>query len=69
VIAAVDGVEHFIGFLEHKGSQSFERLLAIPRASVRASQSAHDVHELLERESGRAGARARLGVARGDTRA
>ena len=51
-VAAIDRVEHFVRFLEQEAAQRFERLLAIPRAAVRAAQARHDIDELLE---GRAG--------------
>ena len=32
VIAAIDRVEHLVGFFEHESAQRLDRLLAIPRA-------------------------------------
>ena len=60
VIAAVDGVEHLVGFFEHESAQRLDRLLAIPRAAARPAQPRHDVDELLELASGKLGGRRRF---------
>ena len=48
VIGAVDGVEHFVGFFEHERSQALNRLLAVPRASIRSAEPPHDVDQALK---------------------
>ena len=51
-VAAVDRVEHLVRLLEHEAAQRLERLLAIPRAALRAAQPRHDVDEGLEGGAG-----------------
>ena len=48
VIRAVDGVEDFVGFLEHERPQGLYRLLAVPRASAGSTEAPHDVDQPLK---------------------
>ena len=57
VVVAVDGLEHFVGLLEHERLQRVDRLLAIPRAAVRAAQRGHDLDEAGELLGGAIGMR------------
>ena len=47
-LAALDRLEHLVGFLEHERTQRGVRLLAVPRAAIRRAQRAHDLDETLE---------------------
>ena len=48
-VAAADGVEHLIGFLDGVGSDGLEGLLAVPRASAfRVAQAGHDGEEAID---------------------
>ncbi len=46
---AVDCLEHLIGFLEQVGAKAAMRLLAIPRASTRGTQTLHHLVERAQR--------------------
>src|SRR4029453_1394394 len=48
VVAAIDRIEHFVGFLEYELPERLERLLVIPRAPAGPPQARHAVAELLE---------------------
>ena len=48
VIVAIDGLDHLVGFLEHKRLQRVDRLLAIPRTAVRSAQRGHGLDEAVE---------------------
>ncbi len=48
-IAALDGVEDFVGLFQRVFPDGVERLLAIPGASVRGAQPGHDAHRLLKK--------------------
>ncbi len=64
VIRAIDGLEDFVGFLEHERPQGLNRLLAVPRASARPAEAAHHVHQALKLTPRRARAgRSFLGTA------
>ena len=51
--AALDGLEHLVGFLEHERPQRGLRLLAVPRAAVGRPQRPHDVDQPVEPFTGR----------------
>ena len=63
VVAAVDGVEHLVGLLEHESAQRLDRLLVIPGAAARAAQPRHDVDQSLERLAARRAAHRALMLA------
>ena len=43
--AAIDRVDHLVRLFDHVGTQRLQRLLAVPRASVRREQALHDLDE------------------------
>jgi hypothetical protein len=47
-VAALDRIDHFVRFLEDEMGEGRERLLAIPRTTVRRPQRPHDVNQFLE---------------------
>ena len=48
VIVPVDGIEHFVGLLEHERLQRIDGLLAIPRTALRAAKRGHNLDEAIE---------------------
>ena len=59
-VAALDGIDHFVRFLEHEWRQRRECLFVIPRAAVWRAEQPHDLDEprelvrRLSRHAGRA---------------
>jgi glutaredoxin 3 len=51
-IAAIDGVEDLVGFLEHVGAERRVSLLAIPGTAAGGPQARHDVDQSSERIDG-----------------
>ena len=52
-IAAVDRLQHLVGFFEQEPAQRRERLFPVPWTTVRPAEVSHDVHQPLERRTGR----------------
>ena len=55
-VAAVDGVEHFVGLFERVGLDGVEGLLAVPRTAAGRAQAGHDLDQFLKLLAGCFGA-------------
>ena len=61
-VAAIDRVEHLVGFFQQERAQRLDRLLAIPGAALRSAQPRHDVNECLKGRTGVGSHRGRYGT-------